>query len=138
MIQAYRKAHGGATPTPAVVKQIIVSTAENIDAPADQQGAGLIDAYQAVLAARSYHVAKRSGQAILDSPTQLNAVAQPGTSEHFTDTLTNDGAKAVTVGLSTRALSPYTTVAARSLTLTQAGNYSGHGQLHRYRRGRPG
>jgi subtilisin family serine protease len=119
VIQAYREAHGGATPTPAVVKQIIVSTAENIDAPADQQGAGLIDAYQAVLAARSYHVAKRSGQAILASATQLNAVAAPGTSERLTDTLTNDGAKAVTVGLSTRTLSPYTTVAARSLTLTQ-------------------
>jgi subtilisin family serine protease len=124
VIQAYREAHGGATPTPAVVKQIIVSTAENIDAPADQQGAGLIDAYQAVLAARSYHVAKRSGQAILASPTQLNAVAQPGTSESFTDTLANDGAKTVTVGLSTRTLSPYAAVAARPLTLTQAGNYA--------------
>jgi hypothetical protein len=124
VIQAYREAHGGATPTPAVVKQIIVSTAQNIDAPADQQGAGLIDAYQAVLAARSYHVAKRSGQAILASLTQLNAVAQPGTSERFTDTLTNDGAKTVTVDLSTRTLAPYTTVAARSLTLTQAGNYT--------------
>jgi hypothetical protein len=124
VIQAYREGHGGATPAPAVVKQIIMSTAENIDAPADQQGAGLIDAYQAVLAARSYHVAKRSGQTILVSPTQLNAAAQPGSSERFTDTLTNDGAKTVTVGLSARTLSPYTTVAARSLTLTQAGNYT--------------
>jgi Subtilase family len=123
VIQAYREAHGGATPTPAVVKRIMASTAENINAPADQQGAGLVDAYQAVLAARSYHVAKRSGQAILASATQLNAVAQPGTSEHFNETLTNDGAKAVTVGLTSRALSPYTTVAARSLTLTQAGDY---------------
>ena len=56
VIQAYRKAHNGATPSPAVVKQIIVSTAENINAPADQQGAGMIDAYEAVLAAKSYHV----------------------------------------------------------------------------------
>ena len=56
VIQAYRKAHNGATPSPAVVKQIIVSTAENINAPADQQGAGMIDAYAAVLAAKSYHV----------------------------------------------------------------------------------
>jgi len=124
VIQAYREAHGGATPTPAVIKQIIASTAENIDAPADQQGAGLIDAYQAVLAARSNHVAKRSGQAIVDSATQLNAAAQPGTAERLTDTLTNDGAKTVTVALSTRTLSPYTTAAARSLTLTQAGNYA--------------
>ncbi|HMD91108.1 MAG TPA: hypothetical protein VKG80_00550, partial [Trebonia sp.] len=124
VIQAYRQGHGGATPSPAVVKQIIVSTAENIDAAAEQQGAGLIDAYQAVLAARSYHSAKASGQAILASPTQLNAVGQPGTTEHFTETLTNDGAKSVTVGLSSRALSPYTIVASGSLSLTSAGDYT--------------
>ena len=40
VIQAYRNAHKGATPSPAVVKQIIVSTAQNVNAPADQQGAG--------------------------------------------------------------------------------------------------
>jgi subtilisin family serine protease len=124
VIQAYRKTHGGSTPSPAVVKQIIVSTAQNIDAPADQQGAGLVDAYQAVLAARSYGVAKRSGQAILASPTQLNAVDQPGAAEHLTDTLTNDGAKTVTVGLSSRTLSPYTTVAAGKVTLTNARDYT--------------
>ena len=84
VIQAYRKAHNGATPSPAVVKQIIVSTAQNINAPADQQGAGLIDAYQAVLAAASYHVEQAAtGHAILASATQLNAVGQPGTTEHF-------------------------------------------------------
>lgn len=126
VIQAYREAHGGATPSPAVVKQIIVSTAQNIDAPAEQQGAGMIDAYQAVLAARSYHggTAKPSGQAILDSPTQLNAVGQVSTTEHFTETLTNDGAKSVTVGLSSRTLSPYTPVATASLSLTNAGGYA--------------
>jgi hypothetical protein len=126
VIQAYREAHGGVTPSPAVVKQIIVSTAENIDAPADQQGAGMIDAYQAVLAARSYHggTAKPAGHAILDSPTQLNAVGQAGTTEHFTETLTNDGAAGVTLGLSSRTLSPYRAVSTKSLSLTEAGSYS--------------
>jgi subtilisin family serine protease len=126
VIQAYREAHGGATPSPAVVKQIIVSTAENIDAPGDQQGAGMIDAYQAVLAARSYDgsTAKPSGQAILDSATQLNAVGQAGTTEHFGETLTNDGAARVTVGLSSRTLSPYTPVSTQSLSLTDAGGYA--------------
>jgi hypothetical protein len=126
VIQAYREAHHGATPSPAIVKQIIVSTAQNIDAPAEQQGAGMIDAYQAVLAARSWHGAtvKPAGQAILASPTQLNAVGQAGAPQGFTETLTNDGASTVTLGLSSRVLSPYTAVSARSLSLTSASGYA--------------
>jgi hypothetical protein len=126
VIQAYREAHHGATPSPAVVKQIIVSTAQNIDAPAEQQGAGMIDAYQAVLAARSYSggSVKPSGHAILNSPTQLNAVGQAGATEHFAETLTNDGSASVSVGLSSRTLSPYTPVFTKSLSLTSAGGYA--------------
>ena len=123
VIQAYRKAHNGATPSPAVVKQIIVSTAENINAPGDQQGAGMIDAYTAVLAAKSYHVSKTAGHTILASATQLNAVGQPGATEKFTEKLTNNGAGSVTVGLSTRTLSPYKAVSTKSLSLTNAGGY---------------
>jgi hypothetical protein len=125
VIQAYRKAHNGATPSPAVVKQIIVSTAENINAPGDQQGAGMIDAYAAVLAAKSYHVKPTgTGHAILASATQLNAAGQPGTTEKFKETLTNDGAGSVTVGLSTRTLAPYKAVSTKSLSLTNADEYS--------------
>ena len=124
VIQAYRKAHNGATPSPTVVKQIIVSTAENINAPGDQQGAGMIDAYAAVLAAKSYHVSKTTGHALLESATQLNAIGEPGTTEKFTETLTNDGAGTVTAGLTTRTLSSYKPVSTRSLSLTNAGGYS--------------
>jgi hypothetical protein len=124
VIQAYRKAHNGATPSPAVVKQIIVSTAQNINAPASQQGAGLIDAYQAVLAAASYHVSNPRGHAVLDSATQFNAVGQPGATEHFAETLTNDGAGTVTVGLSSRTLSAYQPVSTKSLSLTNAEDYT--------------
>jgi hypothetical protein len=122
VIQAYRQAHHGATPSPAVIKQIIVSTAQNIDAPAEQQGAGMVDAYQAVLAARSFHGAaiKAAGHAILASPTQLNAVGQVGTSEQLAEKLTNDGASPVTVGVSARTLSAYTPVLSKTLTLTNA------------------
>jgi hypothetical protein len=126
VIQAYRQAHHGATPSPAIVKQIITSTAQNVNAPAEQQGAGLIDAYQAVLAARSFHGAsvKPAGQAVLASPTQLNAVGQVGTTEGFTEKLTNDGAKSVTLGLSSRTLGTYTPVSTKSLTLTSAEGFT--------------
>ncbi len=125
VIQAYRQAHMGLTPSPAIVKQIIVSTAQNINAPAEQQGAGMIDAYQAVLAARSFHNSKNpAGQAVLASPTQLNAVGQPGSFAGFTEKLTNDGAAKVTLSLSSRTLSAYTPVSTRSLTLTAGAGFS--------------
>lgn len=125
VIQAYRKGHHGRTPSPAVVKKIIVSTAQDVAAPADLQGAGMIDAYQAVLAARSYPgtTTTKAGHAILDSATALNAVGPPSASEHFTEKLTNDGAGSVTVHLSSRTLSPYSTVAAKTLQLRLRNNF---------------
>ncbi len=126
VIQAYATAHHGQDPAPAVVKRIIVSTAQDIDAPADQQGAGLIDAYQAVLAARSYAggAPAAAGGATVESATQLNAVGQPGTAEHFADTVTNDGAGSVTVRLSGRTLAPYRAILTSSLSLSLQSAYT--------------
>jgi Subtilase family len=125
VIQAYRKAHGGASPTPAIVKQIIMSTAEDVDAPADQQGAGLIDAYAAVLAARSYPgtTVVPAGHAVLSSATQLDVAAATRTPESLHDSITNDGSGPVTVDVSSRALAPYTSVKTAVVKLTQANSF---------------
>ncbi len=125
VIQAYAQAHHNRLPTPAVVKKIIVSTAQNIDAPAEQQGAGMVDAYQAVLAARSYRGSTKhaKGNSILKSATQLNAVGQKGATEHFSETLTNDGSARQTIGLTSRTLSAYNPVLRKSLSLTAAAGY---------------
>ncbi|HXL91822.1 MAG TPA: S8 family serine peptidase [Streptosporangiaceae bacterium] len=122
VIQAYRESHHGQTPSPAVIKQIVVGTAQDINAPADQQGAGMVDAYQAVVAAASYPgtAVAPAGPAVLESATQLNAIGPAGTSRRFTERVTNAGSSGVTLSLSSRTLAPYRSVLTRSLTLTRA------------------
>ncbi len=120
VIQAYRQTHGGATPTPAIVKQIITSTTDDIGAPAEQQGTGLIDAYKASLAAESYNKPKSaaSGNTLLTSADQLNGSGLPGKRETLTDTVTNNGSKAETLSLSTRAIGSYRSLKSGTVTLS--------------------
>lgn len=126
VIQAYRAGHHGHLPAPAAVKRIIVSTAQDISAPAEQQGAGLVDAYQAVLAARSFPgtTLSKQGHAVLASSTQLNTVAAASTQKVLKESLTNDGTSAVTLHLSSRTLSAPTPVDAESLKLTAAQSFA--------------
>jgi hypothetical protein len=121
VIQAYRNTHNGSTPSPALVKQLIVSNTDDIGAPADQQGAGLEDAYKAVLAAESYngtHATSSPTGVFVDSATQLNAVDSPGTAESLTDTLTNESSHRENVSLSTRAIGTYSQLKTATVTLS--------------------
>jgi hypothetical protein len=120
VIQAYREGHGGATPTPAVVKTILTSTADDISAPADQQGAGLVDAYKAVQLARSYESPTRTGHTIASSASDFSAIAPAGTSQTFADTVTNSGTSTQRIFASTRALGSYTRVRTATVNLTDA------------------
>jgi hypothetical protein len=81
VIQAYRDTHGGATPTPAQVKQILTSTATDIGAESDQQGGGLLNIDAAVLAARQMpgtSQAHSSTPELVDTPTQLDVQGAGG------------------------------------------------------------
>ena len=120
VIQAYRSTHFGATPSPAVVKQILMSTASDLDSRASDQGPGLIDAYRAVQAARSYQLPKKTGDALLYAPNAISVTGPAGASRTTTVTVTNDGAIPQTVTPSVRALGAATTIASNTLTLNQA------------------
>ncbi len=111
VIQAYAHTHGGTDPSPALVKQILVSSATDIDAPADQQGAGLLNIGAAVTLAESipgqasrHGPGHSNGGGLLVNPGQVNFVGQPGSPESQQISLTNTGMSPERVDLSTRAL----------------------------------
>jgi hypothetical protein len=124
VIQGYRDTHGGATPSPALVKQIIMSSATDLDAPAQNQGAGLVDALRAVQLARSVAVSRGSpppvGQALLYSPTSLSVADEPGRTSLNVVAVTNTGTTTQIVSPAVRALGAATTVADGNLTLAPA------------------
>jgi Subtilase family len=94
VIQAYRSTHRGNSPSPALVKQIIMSTATDLGAPASEQGAGLINSLAAVNLALSIQddsarpIARGRGL-LLYSPTSASVVDMPGSSETRSFTVTN-------------------------------------------------
>ncbi len=92
VIQAYRDTHGGATPTPAQVKEILTSTATDIGADADQQGAGLLNVYAAVEAARQMPGTSEThskAPELVANPTQLDVQGRGGSTVHQSVTLDN-------------------------------------------------
>ena len=100
VIQAYRDSHGGASPTPAQVKEILTSTATDLGAPADQQGAGLVNVYAAVEAARQMPGTSAQGSsapALVESPTQLDVHGDGGSTVNKSVTLYNASSHAETV-----------------------------------------
>ncbi|HJP80009.1 MAG TPA: hypothetical protein VJ914_37400 [Pseudonocardiaceae bacterium] len=122
VIQAYRQAHHGATPSPATIKQILTSTADDLTEPGDEQGAGLLDSYKAVEAALSIHDGNGApaavGSTLLVDKSQLDASGPAGSTKQFKLNVTNNGATAQTVNLSGRGFGPQTHKQTGSVTLS--------------------
>ena len=118
VIQAYRQTHGGASPTPALIKQILVSTATDLGAPAFEQGAGLLNSYKAVKLAESIGLSHPTGPALTTSSAQLNGVGAPGQAQHWQFTVSNPGNTTQTVALSGRTFGSDQNVQTGSVTLS--------------------
>jgi hypothetical protein len=112
VIQAYRQGHGGSNPTPHQVKQILLSTATDLGAPAQEQGAGLLNSYKAVQLAESYGMARRTGTTLLATPEQFTGIARPGAARAWAVTVTNEGTRPQVVRIGGRVLNPLATSSA--------------------------
>jgi hypothetical protein len=123
VIQAYRSTHGGKSPSPAVVKQIIMSSATDLGALPSEQGAGLINALGAVHMALSYVDSNNGhpgahGHGLLASPTSAGFEADPNTRETQSFTITNTGAAPRTVSAALQKLGDPIAGATTSVTLS--------------------
>jgi hypothetical protein len=139
VIQAYRNTHNGSNPTPAQVKSILLSTASDLGAPAQEQGSGLVNAYKAVQLAESIGTSHPTGSTLTTSTNQLNAVDSPGRQQRWDVAVTNTGDTAQRVNLSGRTFGPDQNVQTGSVLLKdgvspQFANYQGiqnnYGVIH--------
>jgi Subtilase family/Peptidase inhibitor I9 len=124
VIQAYRSTHRGVDPSPALVKQIIMSTATDLGAPAEEQGAGLINSLAAVNTALSLNDAhgrpKARGTELLFAPTAAHITAEPNSGQTQDFAILNPGATPLELTPTLEALGPPVAGANISLTLNPA------------------
>ncbi|GHF65533.1 hypothetical protein FHX82_006109 [Amycolatopsis bartoniae] len=110
VIQAYRGTHHGASPTPAQVKQLITGTTRDLGLPADEQGAGLLDARAAVEAALTAPGSSGAPAGVSSNITlsadQVTLEGAPGSTQTATVQVSNVGTKPLTVATGTRTFAP--------------------------------
>jgi hypothetical protein len=125
VIDAYAARHDGAKPTPALVKQILTSTATDQLDPAQRQGAGLLNALAAVRAASSivddHATPVAQGDGLLFGASQLDVTGKPGSAKDFDVPVTNVGAGEQVISAHGRALSTTLTDQSGSVLLNTTG-----------------
>jgi hypothetical protein len=118
VIQAYKSTHHGASPTPDLVKRILTGTAQDLNTPADQQGAGLVDSDAAVKAALAINTTPGQGSGLVPSVGQVDLTGKSGSSQRTSITLTNTGSKAQKVTQTSRKLGAQTSQTDKTVAIT--------------------
>jgi subtilase family protein/Big-like domain-containing protein len=110
VIQAYRDSHNGDSPSPALVKQLLVSTARDVSAPADQQGAGQVNIGAAVAAAQQTAnttvTTAPATNGLISTPSQLNLSGDGGSTAFQSVRLYNTSRSSTSVTGTYRELGP--------------------------------
>ncbi|MBC3841438.1 S8 family serine peptidase [Streptacidiphilus sp. 4-A2] len=107
VIEAYRNTHHGASPTPALVKALLEGTADDLGLPSAEQGAGLVDARSAVLAAEGYQGGTgHPASAVAVTTGQIDITGHPGSAHTADVSVVNTGSRPATVGAATRTFAP--------------------------------
>ncbi len=112
VIQAYRDTHGGTSPTPALIKDIIDGTATDLDDPSDLQGSGMLNIYRAVVAAQQMpgttdtNGPPADSRGLIPSPSQLDVTGGAGTTTNTSLTLYNTDTSPATVTGTWRSMGP--------------------------------
>jgi len=121
VIQAYREGHHNQTPSPAVVRQILLSSASDIGIAAGEQGAGLLNALRAVRIAKVYG-SHGNGGGLVFSPSSFSDLGNAGVTHTHYVTVTNNGNAAATVMPELRALGREKLIAQGHAALFEAGS----------------
>jgi hypothetical protein len=124
VIEAYRTTHRGRTPSPALVKQIMQSTANDLGFPNEEQGAGEVDGLKAVQAAMSVDGGRPTGHSLLFDPAKLTITRDAGSSDSESVAVTNTGATTQTVSAHARALTQVVTDTKQDVVLPPQGSPS--------------
>ncbi|MFE0458510.1 S8 family serine peptidase [Kitasatospora sp. NPDC058965] len=106
VIQAYRDAHHGQSPSPELVKKFLTGTADDLGLPAQEQGAGLLDVRAAAEAARGYQSPSADSSTVQVTTGQIDLTAQPGSTRTADVTVVNTSDKPQTVSAATRDFAP--------------------------------